>query len=198
MAMNVLVAKFGGQSMCNVLRGLMPCAVLTSAMLPVPGLAEEVTSVDAEQAYEYVQAEDAFLLDVRTRAELQFVGAPDPMDMHVPFMRMTTPFEWDSDASIWRMEPNESFVADVDAALDAAGATTSDRVVVICRSGSRSLEAAKQLQEADYTDVIHVDDGFEGDRDASGYRRMNGWLNAGLPILDALPADRVYREKDRN
>lgn len=54
------------------------------------------------------------------------------------------------------------------------------------------------LQQAGYTDVIHVDDGFEGDRDESGYQRVNGWLNADLPIQEQLPADRIYGGLEEN
>lgn|GEM_PF-108922 len=181
-----------------LIRGSVLVVLLGVWVLPAQAFAADVVSVDAEQAYEYAMAEDTFMLDVRTRAELQFVGAPDPLDFHVPFMEMVTPFEWNDSANIWRMEPNSDFVSDVDSALSEVQLGHDTRLIVICRSGSRSLEAARILQDVGYTDVIHVADGFEGDRDESGYRRVNGWLNADLPIQVQLPADRIYGGLETN
>jgi rhodanese-related sulfurtransferase len=56
-------------------------------------------------------------------------------------------------------------------------------VLLICRSGKRTLDAAQVLESLGYKQVINVLHGVEGDPDASGVRgRINGWLAEGLPV----------------
>ncbi len=55
-------------------------------------------------------------------------------------------------------------------------------VLLICRSGQRSLEAAQALEQDGFTDVINVLHGFEGDLDPDFHRStLNGWRFDGLP-----------------
>jgi rhodanese-related sulfurtransferase len=65
--------------------------------------------------------------------------------------------------------------------LQEAG--TLDRpVLLICRSGQRSLEAAHALDQHGFGDVINVVHGFEGDLDPDFHRStLNGWRYEGLP-----------------
>ena len=57
----------------------------------------------------------------------------------------------------------------------------------ICRSGSRSLAAARlvaarTLGEGRPVECVNVAEGFEGDLDGEGHRgTVNGWKVAGLP-----------------
>jgi rhodanese-related sulfurtransferase len=75
-------------------------------------------------------------------------------------------------------EVNGKFAEEV---LREAG--SSDRpVVLICRSGNRSVEAAQALEAAGFKEVINVTHGFEGERDANHHRNgVNGWRHDGLP-----------------
>jgi rhodanese-related sulfurtransferase len=57
-------------------------------------------------------------------------------------------------------------------------------LIAMCRSGSRSLRAAEALEAAGFTSVYNMTYGFEGDRDASGYRTVNGWKVEGYPYTD--------------
>lgn len=77
-----------------------------------------------------------------------------------------------------RMENNPNFVAEV-----LAVTKTKDRpVVLICRSGRRTLLAGDALEAAGFTDVINVLHGFEGDRNDQEHRsKVNGWRFDGLP-----------------
>lgn len=168
-------------------------AVMLAASIGTATASEDIPSVDAEAAYERVTESDALLLDVRTRPELQFVGAPEPLDLHVPIRLIVEPLEWNNEENIWRTERNEDFASEVTAALAEMGEDKDAELVVICRSGSRSVTASQALLEAGYSDVTHVSDGFEGDKNDAGYRRVNGWLNADLPVAKSLPADRVYQ-----
>ena len=54
-------------------------------------------------------------------------------------------------------------------------------VVLICRSGKRSLEAGKLLIDNGFVDVYNVDEGFEGELDAEAPSQYTGWL--ALPRL---------------
>lgn len=109
---------------------------------------------------------DALFIDCRSAAEYLFVGHP-PGAVHVAWA------EWPG----WT--PNPDFVASVRALADDA---TDRPLVLMCRSGQRSAQAAQALEAAGFTDTINLMHGFEGDRDAQGQRgRQNGWRHDGLP-----------------
>lgn len=116
------------------------------------------------------------LVDVRTRAEWTFVGAPDLS----PLGRDALFCEW---LQFPAMAPNPGFVADVNAAVTQTGA---EAVYFLCRSGARSHAAALAMQ-AHFTAqdrsvaCVNVLEGFEGDLDASRHRgSVNGWKAHGL------------------
>lgn len=107
----------------------------------------------------------AVLVDVRTKAELDYVGRiPGAVEV-----------EWLS----WPdMKVNETFVDD----LREKGVTEGQPVMFICRSGVRSHNAALAAQANGYERVFNVIEGFEGDPDDKGQRnKINGWRFHGLP-----------------
>ena len=58
----------------------------------------------------------------------------------------------------------------------------SHPVLLLCRSGQRTLDAAAALEAAGFTQVINIVHGFEGDLDDKFHRSsLNGWRHAGLP-----------------
>jgi len=58
----------------------------------------------------------------------------------------------------------------------------SDRpVAFLCRSGVRSNAAAALATANGFKAAFNVVEGFEGDKNAQGQRRVNGWQMAGLP-----------------
>jgi len=60
----------------------------------------------------------------------------------------------------------------------------SDDLFFICRSGSRSLAAAKAMAAAGYRACHNVAGGFEGPLDDERHRGYaEGWKAAGLPWL---------------
>jgi rhodanese-related sulfurtransferase len=106
------------------------------------------------------------LVDIRMEIESMYVGRP-PVAVYIPW------YEYPD------FTPNpEQFCAQV---LEEAG--TKDRpVLLICRSGQRSLEAAQTLEKHGFVDVINVVHGFEGDLDPDFHRStLNGWRFEGLP-----------------
>jgi rhodanese-related sulfurtransferase len=118
------------------------------------------------EAFDVMQRDpDALLVDCRTEIEYFYVGHP----------KGAVNIEWHMSPDF---EVNPRFADEV---LREAG--RKDRpVLLICRSGKRTLDAAAALEAAGFTDVANVLEGFEGDLDASFHRgTLGGWRKAGLP-----------------
>lgn len=117
------------------------------------------------EAYEVLQlAPAARLVDVRTHAELEWVGrVPGALEI-----------EWLS----WPgMRPNPHFLQTLQHAVP-----TDSLLLFMCRSGARSSAAAAAAQAAGFPSCYNVLEGFEGDKDANGQRNhCGGWRAAGLP-----------------
>jgi len=106
----------------------------------------------------------AKLVDVRTRAELEWVGRiPGAVEVEL----LTYPGS----------RPNPDFVKQLEREVGK-----DSPVMFICRSGGRSHNAAMLAQQAGYGECYNVLEGFEGDKDPSGHRNTKGgWRFAGLP-----------------
>jgi rhodanese-related sulfurtransferase len=118
-----------------------------------------------KEAYEFLQARpEAVFVDVRSDMEFLFVGHPTGA-ISVPW----------NDGPDWDINPH--FVSEVKMA-----ASINRPVVLICRSGKRSVEAGLALEKAGLTEVFNVLHGFEGDLDTHHRRSsINGWRFEGLP-----------------
>jgi len=119
-----------------------------------------------QEAWEVLQSNaGAVLLDVRSKVEHVFVGHP-PGAIHIAW----------KEAPDWQV--NNQFVADVKKVATNPNAP----VLLLCRSGQRSLDAAKALENAGYQHLINIVDGFEGSLDANKHRgNLGGWRFVGLP-----------------
>ena len=107
---------------------------------------------------------DAKLIDIRSSMEFLFIGHPTNC-IHIGWMEEPD----------WDINPN--FVEDIKAVQ-----TDNCSIIMICRSGNRSEQAGEQLLEAGLTNIYHVTDCFEGDRDDENHRgTINGWRFNGLP-----------------
>ena len=154
----------------------------------------------SQQAYDYMMKnmDDALFLDVRTPAELNYLGATSVMDANVPTDTMDGT-AWDDKKNRYVRKHNENFIADVDARLKAKGMKKTDTVILMCRSGKRSAKAVNVLAKAGYTKVYSVVDGYEGDKvkqgENKGKRMKNGWKNAGLPWTYSMDKDLMYFTK---
>ena len=117
------------------------------------------------EAYELLQsAPGAKLVDVRTRAELDWVGG-------VPG---AVAVEW---ALYPGMKTNPNFISQLEQQVDK-----ESLVIFLCRSGVRSHHAATPATQAGFSDCYNVLGGFEGDRNADNQRNiLNGWRAEGLP-----------------
>jgi len=114
-------------------------------------------------AYAWWQAGDAVLIDVRTDAEREWVG-----------------FVPGAVALAWKQWPGMAMNPGFDAALTAA-VPPGKKALLLCRSGVRSIAAAKRATELGLQ-AYNILEGFEGDPDAHAHRgTKGGWRMRGLP-----------------
>ena len=198
------------QSVKNIFTALMAIAML--AVFSSTAMAEDWSKLSKKkqttlglymtstEAYDYMMKnmDKSLFLDVRTPAELNYLGVVTVMDANVPTDTMDGS-AWDDKKHRYVRKHNDNFVADVDARLKAKGLTKSDTVILMCRSGDRSAKATDVLVKNGYTKVYTVVDGYEGDKakdgDHKGQRVVNGWKNAGLPWTYSMDKDKMYFTK---
>lgn len=119
--------------------------------------------IPASLAWQWVQAGQAVLVDVRTDAERAWVG-------QVP----------GAIAVQWKLWPGMVTNPDFDAQLQAA-VPAGQKVVLLCRSGVRSVAAAVRATQLGMQ-AYNILEGFEGDIDDNGHRgNLGGWRKQGLP-----------------
>lgn len=134
----------------------------------------EVKHLTPRQAFALLQENPrAILVDVRSNMEFLFVGHPSGA-IHIPWI----------DEPDWDINPN--FVRQLRELL--LGGIICDEgdgcapIILICRSGKRSVEAGQALLSAGLRDVYNVLDGFEGELDEKHQRSsLGGWRFEGLP-----------------
>lgn len=115
-------------------------------------------------AWDLITADEAVLVDVRTAEERAFVGhIPDTL--HVP---------WATGTALTR---NPRFIRELEQKV------AKDQVILLlCRSGKRSVLAAEAAAKAGYANAFNVLEGFEGEIDALNHRgNQDGWRYRGLP-----------------
>jgi len=135
-----------------------------------------VDDVDVEAVWKTLQSSPrSQLVDVRTRAEWTYVGIPDLR----PVGKRTVLVEWQTfpDQAV-----DPRFAERLAGELKALGVQLDDDLFFICRSGSRSLAAAKAMAAAGYRACHNVACGFEGPLDDERHRgSVRGWKAASLP-----------------
>ncbi len=150
--------------------------------------------LSAPEAYKMKSEGGAKVLfiDIRTKGEFQFLGTPTVIDQNIPYMEIDDLAGWDKKNNRYTMSPNSDFVGAVSALATHMNRGKSDPIILICRSGDRSSRAADLLQEAGYSKVYSVVDGFEGDMSPAGRRDVNGWKNANLPWTYKITEGQAY------
>ena len=123
--------------------------------------------LDPLAAHAFLQSHpDAVLIDCRTEIEHMYVGHPVGAE-HVAWQ----------EAPDWEIDPD--FASKVKRLLKG---NIERPVLLICRSGQRSVEACRALEEAGFTQAINVLEGFEGSLDEDFHRgTLGGWRYHGLP-----------------
>lgn len=170
-----------------------------AASVPAPKRTKLGQYLSSQEAAKFMDqnASKALFLDVRTPAEVTFLGMPAQADANVPYMKEPDFPTWDSAKGTFKLEPNPDFITEVRRRLAAKHLQSTDSIVLICRSGDRSAAAANLLAEAGFKNVYSVVDGYEGDLATSGpkagQRAVNGWKNAGLPWSYKLDKAKMYK-----
>lgn len=127
---------------------------------PASGYAGDVSP---ELAWSWVQSGKAVLVDVRSDAERAWVG----------FVPGGVPLAWKH----W---PGMALNASFDDGLKNA-VPAGKKAVMLCRSGVRSIAAAKRATELGI-EAYNILEGFEGDGDERAHRgNTGGWRFRGLP-----------------
>lgn len=131
-----------------------------SEFLPAEGYAGDVTP---QRAAQWLVSGEAVMVDVRSDAEREWVG-------YVPG---AVPLAWKQ----WPgMVQNAAFDEGIRAAVPAGR-----KAVLLCRSGVRSVAAARRATELGL-EAYNILEGFEGNPDEHGQRgRTGGWRFRGLP-----------------
>jgi sulfur dioxygenase len=120
-------------------------------------------NISPQTAFDWWQAGDAVLIDIRTDAERAWVGfVPGAVDL------------------AWKQWPGMVLNPDYDDAIKAA-VPAGKKVLLLCRSGLRSIPAAKRAAELGL-EAYNILEGFEGDPNANAHRNcLGGWRHRGLP-----------------
>ena len=106
----------------------------------------------------------AKLVDVRSQPELEFSGFVEGC-CHVP----------------WKLYPGMTPNPDFDRKIQSV-TQPDDILLLLCRTGGRSTEAAEHLRELGYQHAYNILGGFDGKVDEKGQRgNLEGWKASGLP-----------------
>lgn len=128
-----------------------------------PSTAGYAGDLSPQQAWEWISAGDAVLVDVRTDAEREWVG-----------------FVPGGVALAWKQWPGMALNPGFDEGVRAAAAD-GKKLLMLCRSGVRSVAAARRATELGLQ-AYNILEGFEGDADADRHRGVvGGWRLRGLP-----------------
>jgi rhodanese-related sulfurtransferase len=109
---------------------------------------------------------EAVLVDCRTEIEHMYVGHPVGAE-HVAWQ----------EAPEWNVDPEFA-----DKVKWLVRNDLNRPVLLVCRSGHRSILAGEALEAAGFRNVINILEGFEGPLDENYHRgTMGGWRWRGLP-----------------
>ena len=114
---------------------------------------------------------NSYLIDVRTKPEWEFIGVPDLCSLNKKTIFIS-----------WRMYPKMEINSFFNNQIIESNIKKDDKLFIICRSGERSLHAARHLTSCGYSHCYNVSDGFEGKKNNQNRRSaINGWKYNNLP-----------------
>jgi rhodanese-related sulfurtransferase len=126
----------------------------------------DVFSIPSEKVKNFLETNpNSVVLDVRTEEEWNGVGKPDAESLNSKTFFISLLLGPDR-------KKNENFTQD----FLQKKISKKDNILIICRSGVRSMAAAKLLQQEGYKNLVNISDGFEGNP-ATG----DGWKKSNLP-----------------
>ncbi|RDH83156.1 MAG: sulfurtransferase [endosymbiont of Galathealinum brachiosum] len=134
---------------------------------------ESLNHLSPQEAVDILeQKSSALLIDIRSNMEFLFVGHPKGA-LHVPWI----------DEPDWCVNPYfEKEIRQLMLGGICDQGESTPPIILICRSGKRSIDAGNVLLEAGFHNVCHITEGFEGDRDSEYHRSSTGgWRYRGFP-----------------
>ncbi len=87
------------------------------------------------------------------------------------------------------MSRNQEFLAVVSASF-----AREEKLVIGCKSGGRSQQAAMMLEAAGFTNLLEMRGGWSGEADAFGRLAEAGWSALGLPTETAAQPGASWEE----
>jgi rhodanese-related sulfurtransferase len=131
------------------------------------------TDINPTESYNMVVAGQGYIIDVRTFEEFVWVGHPgkNKAGDGAALEGKVVNESWMKYGKGDVLVINPSFVSDMEELFP----DKTTPIIMMCRSGVRSIAAALALEDAGYTTVYNMLQGFEGETDANGYRTVNGW-----------------------
>ena len=135
-------------------------------MATLSNFMSEIFSIPSEKVKDFINNNnDSVILDVRTEEEWNMVGKPDGEALNVKTLFISLLIGSDR-------QRNENFTKD----FNKKKISKKNNILIICRSGVRSMAAAELLQQQGYKNLINISDGFEGNP-VTG----EGWKKSNLP-----------------
>jgi rhodanese-related sulfurtransferase len=122
---------------------------------------KEIKNLPSKEIKNYISNnKNVELLDVRTPEEWETIGKPDGEKLGIKTHYITIARSPDPDA-------NKGFVAEVKNKADI-----SKDLLIICRSGARSMMACQLLSKEGFN-CTNISDGFEGNGENQGWKKEN-------------------------
>jgi len=135
-----------------------------------------IEEVDVCQTWRALEAKpSAQMIDVRSKAEWAFVGYPalESIGKSIIFLEWQT-FPGNAKNMLFSHRLIEE--------LDARGLGMETELYFLCRTGVRSLKAAREMKQLGYSACFNIAKGFEGKLGDDKHRgAIDGWKAAELP-----------------
>ena len=119
-----------------------------------------IKQLTSKEIIEYIKIKsNCVLLDVRTQKELDQIGKPDGETIGLKTYLLSFQF---GEERVF----NKNFVQE----FKNLNISKDQEILIICRSGNRSQQAAELLTKENYT-CLNISDGFEGNNENVGWKK---------------------------
>ena len=131
-----------------------------------------VPKLSSQECFKKLSLEvNSYLVDVRTKPEWFYIGVPNLESLQKKTVCVA-----------WQIYPDMQINVNFESEILESDIKKQDSIFLICRSGQRSLDAAKFLTSRGFTNCYNVFDGFEGNLDYDHHRStIEGWKYHNLP-----------------